>query len=276
MRGDSERLRLSQLIEEAKASATYPGIDWDNFRWSLTVFCTDRAHDKRELNLYFTRRRQDRSAPYVPFEQPFADFAKALVRSQASERDAGFKDLKHLITALRFLYEALSGWSTTDPTHLTRGHFQSAVLAAHDCYAHGTSYNLGHRLEQISKIVDDRRITRMRTGFVNPISHPAYADGLDEESQARGMLKMPTRYALENLALASNKPFDDNERILLRVVDLLVTGGFRIGEALTIPVNCWIEEAAFDRQGRPKLDPRTSMPIKRYGLRYWPEKGASR
>jgi hypothetical protein len=263
------------FIEEAKALAldAYPHIRWDDFCWTATSFETKRAHDKRELNLYFTRNRANRNVPYEPFEQPFADFAKATVCLLTAERGIGHKYQKQCITAFRFLYEAMLGWSTVDPALLTRGHFQAAAIAAHNAYSHRAAYTIGALLEQISQLVDEHEIARLRIVFVNPIGHPPHADGLDEESQAKGMLKLPSKIALENLALASNAPLDDGERILLRVIDLLVVGGFRIGEALTLPVNCWVEEVAHYENGRPRIDPVTGKYVRRYGLRYWPEKG---
>lgn len=269
------RRNLDVFIEEAKALAlgAYPHIHWDDFCWTVTSFETKRAHDKRELNLYFTRNRANRNVPYEPFEQPFADFAKATVCLLTAERGVGYKCQRNFVMAFRFLYEAMLGWSTVDPVLLTRGHFKAAAITAHNAYSRVAAYSIGALLQQISQLVDEREIARLRIGFINPIGHPPHADGLDEESQAKGMLKLPSKLALENLAIASNAPLNDDERILLRVIDLLVVGGFRIGEALTLPVNCWVEEAAYDENCRPRTDPLTGKRVKRYGLRYWPEKG---
>lgn len=270
-----ERRNLDVFIKEAKCLAlgTYPHISWDDYCWTVTSFETKRAHDKRELNLYFTRNRANRNVPYEPFEQPFADFAKATVYMHTAERGTGYKQQKNFVMAFRFLYEAMLGWSTVDPVSLTRGHFQAAAIAAQSAYSHEAAYSIGALLQQISQLVDEHEIARLRSGFVNPIGRPLHADGLDEESQTRGMLKLPSKPTLANLALASNAPLDDDERILLRVIDLLVVGGFRIGEALTLPVNCWVEEAAYDENCQPRVDPLIGKRIKRCGLRYWPEKG---
>src|SRR5262249_35598993 len=70
-----------------------------------------------------------------------------------------------------------------------------------------------------------------------------------------------------------NDPLDDDERILLRATDLHIALGTRIGEALTIPLDCWIEEDARDLDGHLLLDPKTGQPQRRCGIRYYPEKG---
>ena len=91
--------------------------------------------------------------------------------------------------------------------------------------------------------------------------------------RSEGLLKMPSKRSLEALADISNTPLDDNERIILRMIDLLVIGGFRIGEVLRLPLDCWVETPALDNNGNVRTDPRTGTAVMRCGIRYWPEKG---
>jgi len=261
------------VIEEAKLLNTYPGVGWDHFCWDTTLYYHNRAHNKRRLNLYFTRQRKNRSEPYVPFAHPFADFFKAIIRTRASLRGIGYSFQTQMITAQRFLYEATIQHSTSDPTMLTRGHFQQAAMSAYQTHFHNCAYAVGALLEEVSNFVDDHRLTNTRINFRNPIKYPPSGDGLDQESQAKGLEKMPSSRALEALALASSKPLNENEQILLRVIDLFVVGGFRAGEGLTIPLDCWVEELALGEGGRSILDSTNKEPIKRCGLRYSPEKG---
>ena len=60
---------------------------------------------------------------------------------------------------------------------------------------------------------------------------------------------------------------------MLRIIDLLVVAGFRVGEVLTLPRDCWVEETAINPRGRNIRDITTGETAKRCGLRYWPEKG---
>jgi hypothetical protein len=272
MHSTEAQRRLRHVIEDAKSLHTYPSIRWDDFYWDLTEIEPKRAHDKRRLNIYFTRRR-GRSDRYVPYEQPFADFAKAIIRTRASERNVGWKFQKNMTMAQQYLYEALLRTNSTEPTALTNQHFQNAITEVANTRAHKTAYGIGHLLEEIAEFINYHNITDVKISFSNPISHLGHGDGLDEESQAKGLEKMPSQSALQALGQASNNPLDDNERILLRTIDLLVVGNFRIGEALTIPLNCWVEEHKLEEDGRVQTNPQTGEPIKRCGLRYWPEKG---
>jgi hypothetical protein len=105
-----------------------------------------------------------------------------------------------------------------------------------------------------------------------PDISPTAINRTEGASENEGVRKMPSLAALNALANASNNPVDDDERVLLRTIDLLVVGGFRVGEVLTLPLNCWVEELAYDQNGKPKTNVLGEQ-IKHYGLRYWPEKG---
>jgi hypothetical protein len=268
-----EQMRLRAIIEQAKELQTYPGINWDDPAWDITESENSRAHRKSRFTLYFTRYREQRSEPRVPFMQPFADFAKAIVRMRASQRGVKYSGQERMTSALRVLYEVLFRTGSRDPTTLTRQHFHQAILESQRIYGPASAYNLCTAVSEIAEWLDHHRISRVRLNFKNPLPYPGKGDRLDPESQARGLQKLPPPAVLEALAEISNQPRDDNERILLRIIDLLVAGGFRIGEGLTIPLDCWVEEQALDRNGKLKINPQTGAPIKRCGIRYWPEKG---
>lgn len=267
------RLRLDQLIEAAKKSATYPGIEWESMSWDVTDYATPLPHEKSRKVLYFTAIRANRSAPHIPFEQKYADFAKSIVRMRASERGLSARGQTHIMIALRHLYEIYKRDQKTDPTQLTRKQFRDAMDLAKARTEGWTHFHVGKALQEIALWVDEHKIVSTRVNFKNPIPPPRRSDSLDPESQAKGLMKLPSPAALEALADITNDPLDDNERILLRIIDLLAVGGFRIGEALRLPLDCWVEESAKDRNGEIKVDADTGEKIMRCGIRYWPEKG---
>ena len=51
---------------------------------------------------------------------------------------------------------------------------------------------------------------------------------------------MPAAEVLEALAEISSQATDDDECIVLRIIDLLAVVGFRVGEVLTLPRDCWV------------------------------------
>lgn len=268
-----QQQRLARIIDEAKSLSVYAGIEWENYRWEITKYEQPRGHEKHSLVLIFNKLRQNKKDPPIPYDQPYADFAKAIIRIRASERNLSHSGHAHMILALRHLYDALERSGRTDPTELTRKHFQVAALSGKKLTNGWTQFHIGRSLQQIADWLDEREITERRIRFINPIASPPRGDRLDAESQAKGLEKMPSARSLELLADISNDPLDDNERIMMRTIDLMVVGGFRIGEALTLPLDCWVESQDIDQNGIVKTDPLTGEQVKRYGIRYWPEKG---
>ena len=264
-----EQMRLDKLIFEAKRMQPYPQVVWEEARWNLEGFVKKRNHEKRSLTILFTRSQKNQTGVSEPFAQPFGDFAKLIIASRAAARGAGYTFQKAMVNALRYLYEALFQSGSADPARLLKLHFQTAAKNAEKSQSHGGAYQIGQLLQEIAGFVDENRLTSAAIHFKNIISHPPHMDGTDEKSQAKGMEKMPSQLALDALASASNAPESDNERIMLRVIDLLVAGGFRIGEALTLPLDCWVEETGRDQSSSGN----TGQAVKRCGLRYIPEKG---
>lgn len=274
MRETREQARLRRIVDDAKKLNTYPNINWDDFAWDVKSSGRSLPHRKRRSTiLYFTVRRASLSDLHTAYEQTFADFAKAMIRVRASERGVSPSGHTHMMITLRYLYEALQRTGTSDPTKLMRKHFKNALAYAQKRSTGWTLHHVGRSLQQIAAWMDKNELTCARINFKNPVPNPGHGDGLDPESQAKGLLKMPSAAALDALADISNNPMDDDERILVRVIDLLAVGGFRLGEGLSLPLNCWVETPALDDNGRVKTDPTTGAPITRYGIRYWPEKG---
>jgi hypothetical protein len=270
-----ELVRFLQVVREAKRLRTYPNIVWKSDRWEIKQYERNRrAHENDAGILLFTQRKNRRSDPAVPFPSLYGDFAKAVIRIRASNRPLGGSVQGAMLRALRFLYTTLQNPDDAgDPTRLTRRHFHRAMQEIQGQCAAGTSYYLGHLLGEVAEFLDLHHLTRTRIHFRFVAASPFKGDRLDPVSQAEGLRKMPSAEVLDALAEISSQADGDDECILLRIIDLLVVAGFRVGEVLTLPRDCWVEETALDPQGRVIMDGATAQPVRRCGLRYWPEKG---
>lgn len=268
-----ERKKFADIIEEAKESAVCNGICWNDPVWNITHLEHKRSHVKARLTLHFIRRKAVRSEPHHPFKQPYADFAKAFIWTRKSRKGAKHSSQRQMLIALRLLYESLLDRQISDPTKLTPRDFKITIEKAIRLHQHKGLVRIGRDLAEISKWLDAEKLCGLRINFHNPIPTPPPGDKLDPASQAEGLKKLPSNQILEILAEISNNPKDDNESIIMRIVDLLAVGGFRIGEALTIPLDCWVEESIPSRYEKSGVRPQNNEPIKRFGLRYWPEKG---
>jgi hypothetical protein len=134
---------------------------------------------------------------------------------------------------------------------------------------------MGHYLELIAAEADRFELTPQPLAFDNPLTGQRQQSfDVDSQDLARRMAeeKLPALETLAAYAQCTNHPLNDDERILLRATDLHIALGTRIGEALTIPLDCWVEEAIKGLDGRVIRDPNTGEAQHRYGIRYYAEK----
>ena len=263
-----QEIALERYVGEAKGLSALPGIRWDDMVWVLqdndsTVL--QRSHKSQSKSLWFTKlmpKSKLSNANSVPLTAPFAEAVKAWIRHRASDGNQSCSDHIRAISAARHLEEVLlKTTGTARPSDLTVDMFrQCEILAAARGLSKRTCYGNATALEDFSRTIDSLGLACARIGYKTSLREPPRGDRLDSESQKRGLEKMPSDHQLECLAKISNDPLNDTERLFIRHVDLLVATGFRIGEALTLPLNCWVERRGSNGQ-------------EECGIRYWPEKG---
>lgn len=160
-----------------------------------------------------------------------------------------------------------------DPCRLLADHFFDAARASREADTGATAYVLGKKLAEIAGWLNNYGIGRAKIDFKNP--NPRVDDSnarIGEEAEARRAQKLPKAEELDALADLANRVTEPADVLRIRAIELLVCGGWRINELLTIPADCEVEEEAFEN-GEPVLD-KVGKPIVRYGIRYFGEKGA--
>lgn len=84
---------------------------------------------------------------------------------------------------------------------------------------------------------------------------------------------MPSDAALDALARIANLVTDPADVVRMRCVELLACGGWRINELLDVPVECEVWDPVFVN-GEPVLGTDGEQ-VRRYGIRYFAEKGGA-
>jgi hypothetical protein len=264
--------RFMHYVEGARRLRSISVTGWDEMIWEVpetSSLLSKRAHEPKARTLIFSSLETSKTrglANRKPMGTPFVDVVKAMVRYRASQKAQLITNLRRLIDVARHLDKALRDAGASEFGLLSLRHFEIAEDSIKQSLAASTAYRACNYLATIAVEIDASRLTSRLIGYRNRLRRPPIGDQLDEESQKLGLAKMPSNRALEALADISNDPADDNERILLRHVDILVATGFRIGECLTLPVDCWVEEVATTKEAG-------SASATRCGIRYWPEKG---
>lgn len=267
---------LVAFVARARACTSFGAVRFDDAMWEVALTKAKRASSARAgvSRLYFTealaggRGEQGR----VPLSEPFASFLKAVVRLREEDGSKHLDDHAGLIAAGRFLHGQMAEIDY-DPCKLLPDLFHQAANAARKAQSANTAYGTGKKLAELAGWVDRYGIGRALQDFNNPIRRPFGIEGrLDAEAKQRREEKLPSEASLDALATLANRVTEDVDVLRIRAVELLVCGGWRINELLSLPADCEVEERAY-HDGQPVLDDR-GEPVVRYGIRYWGEKGA--
>ena len=269
--------QLEIMVKRAKAvlDGAGPGIRWSDAVWNVARWLPKRASAAGGC-LYFTLS-STRGNGWIPLPAPFSEFAKASVVLLWSRSRMGLRPLATVVRALRYLLCALERRKTVSPCDLRPDDFFDAFANYQRTGASDSTLGaIGRYLEFIAAGADRFELTPVPLAFKNPLPErgPRLSD-VDPQVLTRRIAeeKLPHLDTLAAYAQCTNHPVSDDERILLRAIDLHIALGTRIGEALTMPIDCWVEESVKDLDGRMLQDPHTGEPQRRYGIRYYAEKG---
>ncbi len=279
----SARLRsatdnLAAFVHRAREdiAAFGPGLQFDMPVWDVTGVQDVRASaGHRTGRLYFTTHEGGASKSVegrVPLVEPFASFLKALVRTREENGHVAFQIHGTLIRAGRYLYDAMATVGH-HPCNLLPRHFDEAAALCRTREAESTRYRVGMHLRYIADQVNHYGLSAVRIEFKNPFPRVTPGDTrIGEAVDERRTAKMPSEAALDALALLAGKLEAPEDLLRIRAIELLVCGGWRINELLTIPADCEMTDEPF-RDGNPVLAADGSRAV-RYGIRYFGEKKA--
>lgn len=267
---------LAKYIERGKKSPALSGIVWESLTWCIDdcdpVSKKNNAHRSFRNELMFSNRATSKKGfsrvgmkDRTPMSQSFLDFARTNIRLHAESSSPNITILRKRMAVLAILEEVLiEDGGTADPTQFGVAHFDRAEDRLLRDFSVRTAYKMSTMLADIGAVLDRHRIGAQPIRYSTRIKRPNDGDELTPEGQTEGAEKMVTDDALSALAEISCKPTTFQQRLIIRIVDLLVCCGFRAGEALTLPVDCWVEE---ENDG-PRVDPKTGAPVSNCGIRY--------
>ncbi|MEM4987242.1 hypothetical protein V8G57_07545 [Collimonas sp. H4R21] len=272
---------LFEFVELARSANPFGVVDFDAVTW--TVPQKSRASSARKkailwFNANFVKKTKFENA--VPFPEPFGAFVKATICAAERRSNKGLNQTDHMVTvrAFRYLYAGF-GIRSSNPVDLMHADFDVAVdLCKKRGEAEASRYRIGVKLASIAKMIDTHRLAPIRIGWTNTVPKETENDvsiqsrhGDDFEEDRRR--KLPSDIILAALAEISNLPLNDNDLLRQRALELLICGGWRMGELLTLPKECWREELQETKDGFPIVN-QFGKPVIRYGIRDVPGKKA--
>lgn len=273
---DDAHRRLDALVSRCREANIFD-VAWEETYWTLKP--TGRASVAGDGGLWFTSDAATRSGAKRPFPLSYMHFAKAMVCRYQMGKHGGHSagGLQQLISALRALWARIEKRGA-DPAILTNADFASAMKATKKRMGNGAR-NVGSRLAFIADEMDRHFLSIHRIAWKHAVTDNQKHDRIGPEADRRRKELMPSPEVLQALAdISANATtvghryqLSDADLLVMRAVDLLVCGGFRINELLTVPRGCLIESDQLDDFGNNAVDS-AGEPIKIVGIRYWPEK----
>lgn len=270
---------LAKFIALAKRSPALKGVVWESLTWRFDaddpVAKKTNSHRAYSNELMFSNRETSkkgwsrvRMEERQPMAQPFLDFARSFVRLHAESSSPNITILRKDLAILSILEALLKTTGAADPTLLTIGHFKDAEAMLKTDYAARTAYKMSNMLENVAEQIDRHKITATPIRYRTGIKRPNDGDELTEGGQTEGAEKMISEDALRALADIYRSPADEVEKLIGDVCAILVASGFRIGELLALPVDCWFED-----EGRCGIRHGTKK-VREMGIKWLPSASA--
>jgi integrase len=250
---------IINLVEAARAKFTAEfsgsGQGFDSMIWNVK-FKADRTTSNSRPRLHFTR--------YGTLDAPLpAVFAEVIKSWLILQPWSNIQSLGPRLDMARLLWESIltrrknvaDGFRWDD---LCEEDLNQAELLMLDKWFPSTAHKAATRLIALTEFLMARRVCR-------PLYYTPQSPRIEDAhrhtiaGQEEKMAMLPSQRALEGLAEIYNQhATEPQDRLRACALAILVVTGFRIGELLTLPLNCEIEE---ERSGK-----------QRYGLRYYKEK----
>ena len=251
---------VDAFIEMAKNELTVFGADlnWDSDIWDVTSHVEYRANKATNI-CWGNIDKKSRWDTLVLLEQPLLDFAKAYIRYEQGLKKT--KTYRATVDSFKALERAIVNvHSIACPTSVDVNILNIAQQILKDTFCHNHAAVCAQNLEKITKFLADNLMLKVPafewksslkqtdSGRISGIDYTDYRSD-----------KLPTDQCLYAIADIYNNTELSKDKLCAALAVILLSNPCRIGEVLTLPVDCIVE----NYQGYTDS----------IGIRWFPEKG---
>ncbi|MDO9383321.1 MAG: integrase [Hyphomicrobiaceae bacterium] len=231
-------------------------LDFESNVWDVTKAVAPRARGKGRQRARFTKLHSDQDW----MDEPFRSFSKAYFRYMFGLRPA--KAYVTRLLALRALAATAEEMGLSSVASIDASNFNRAAQRVGEAYRGGTAYRIGKQLELLATFLDEHRMVSSRLGWVNFLPRPIDTERVGEKADDERRSKLPSQAALNALPKIFRAAIEPRDVIVSSAAAIMCGAPDRIGEVLTLRVDCEVDGFSKDDEPAP------------YGLRWWPSKGA--
>ncbi len=258
----SASVRKLILIAREKFAADF-SVDTEMFDspcWDVSRL-KDRAFNRTNRNVYFTRYGTNDQPLPVEFSRVVKSW---LILDRRSPGDMGLR-----LDCARILWEAIITRRRGEPTAfrwptLSEEDLSQAELLMQARWAQSTTYKRMMSLLVFIRFLASRNLCR-------PLYYTAQTPRVEDfnrhtiAGQEARRDRLPTEAVLNGLAdIYREHAVEPRDKLRAAALAILVVTGFRVGELLTLPLDCEVRET---RGGQPRYGPRYYREKSRGGAR---------
>ena len=246
---------LQQLVTlgRQRFAKRFPGQDFEASVWDVSSLM-ERSHWRKRTNLYFTRHQTT--------DQPLPDSYAAAVKSWIILESRTVTNMKQRATAARCLWEVLLRRYGAEP-HAFQWHqlctedlAQTELLMAERWQLSSTRETIRFVIALTEFLAARGLCRRLYFTPQTPSREDIRDYTLEGQESSRG--KLPSSQSIAGLATIYRFAPEPKDQLRAAILALLLATGLRVGEVLTLPLDCEVEAVQADKVV--------------YGLRYYREK----
>lgn len=233
--------RLASYIDSARKLEVFGrDLDFDSLVWELTSALGPVQGHAR--NLRFTKWGEGHQFYWTePLSEPIALFARAYVRHSWSEKAKGTLDAS--LRAIRALDLVMIDRQITSVVLLDGEVLAAATRVLETRSGLDAAYSAARELEQIAQALNKALLTVVPVRFKSWLGKPMVDSArIGAAFDERRMSKLPSPEAIRALGTIFGLATEPGDRVVIDVMAVLTSSPDRIGEALSLPVDCEIEE----------------------------------
>lgn len=251
-------------------AAKYPHLTWEADEWDIRPPAGQRTESEKEIRACQWKDRTGQRGRGEPMPAGYADVAKAWVVSSG----VAPKSMSRYANATRFLWTAIKDrwpkqadgtpapFTLADWAQVDAEDFLACEATAGAAGAKSTTHttaNVAHILKHFARWLHDNEICPALE-YTPGVRKQNPSQRSDTQGKQARLDRMPTKTAIEGLGriywqIVSReaKPemralLDIRDRVYIRAVGLLVVGGFRVSEVVSLPVDCLQREVQGGRE----------------------------
>jgi len=265
------------IFRDRYRASKYPHLSWESDEWDVRPSPEHRTEADKEIRKCMWKLRAGAGGSVSPMPSSFADVAKAWV----VHTNVAPKSMSRYANATRYLWTVIHArlaktsdgrsvpFTLVDWARVDEDDFIACESGAGAAGAKSESHsiaNVAHQLKHFARWLHDNEICPALEYTPGVRKRNPSQKSTAEGKRAR-LDRMPTKTAIEGLGKIywgicaqeqRGEALDLRDRVYIRAVGLLVIGGFRVSEVVSLPFDCLQSE---EHGGRERVF-----------LRYWNRK----